>query len=495
MPLFKKKCKSTEPNNVPLTEEEIISLLHTSSEALHKFEEMYKSDVLSNPELDFQPDNMFDVNAKQAAQMNNVAVSISNDELESIINRIVNELVSKTSLWVYDGNDVCKRISLRSDTECKTSVPVSNDEIKNFPLEMRPQLTGTLMKRDIPSDSYPMLLWCLSEIKKIDEMIALEDFDDNKKTSDESMENLLQKRSALYHQFRWGLDLLDLDPITHEMLGMNPNSMGHWLPSLVSANKNHDFFRIPATVIAKVPMTLLQLTRVGYENLTVTSKAIVNKWAAKAFNLHPDKDYFIKTGTYSSKFDCHVNDAKEIMEIGEYLLYIHFAALQMCSPFAKPRIYGVSTTNEWVVREFIQDKEHAPVIYKGLPLHTEYRIFIDCDTKSVLGIMPYWEPETMKKRFDEKRDNHDVHDGIVYRTYEDTLMAKYNANKELVKRKVQELLPDLALNGQWSLDVMQNGDDFWLIDMALAELSFGYDKFVPEKDRRPSEENWIPKIE
>lgn len=52
----------------------------------------------------------------------------------------------------------------------------------------------------------------------------------------------------------------------------------------------------------------------------------------------------------------------------------------------QPSIYGAATTNEWVVREFIKDKENNPCIYKGLPLHTEYRVFIDADTKEVLGI-------------------------------------------------------------------------------------------------------------
>lgn len=72
--------------------------------------------------------------------------------------------------------------------------------------------------------------------------------------------------------------------------------------------------------------------------------------------------------------------------------------------------------------------------------------------------------------------------------------GKYENNKDLVSRKAAELLPDLNLKGQWSLDVMQNGDDFWLIDMALAEQSAGYLKTVKLADRRPSKENWIPEI-
>ena len=66
--------------------------------------------------------------------------------------------------------------------------------------------------------------------------------------------------------------------------------------------------------------------------------------------------------------------------------------------------YGVNTTNEWAVREYIKDMEENPCIYKGMPLHTEYRVFIDCDQKTVLGCFPYWEPETMEKRFGQEED-------------------------------------------------------------------------------------------
>ena len=72
-------------------------------------------------------------------------------------------------------------------------------------------------------------------------------------------------------------------------------------------------------------------------------------------------------------------------------------------------------------------------------------------------------------------------------------MARYYANKERVLNSVKVLLSNLDLKGQWSLDVMQNGDDFWLIDMALAENSAFYDS-VPLSLRHPTKENWIPQI-
>ena len=167
----------------------------------------------------------------------------------------------------------------------------------------------------------------------------------------------------------------------------------------------------------------------------------------------------------------------------------------MGSVKSSPSIYGVSTTTEWVVREFIKDKENAPMIYMGLPLHTEYRVFLDCDEDKVLCTVPYWDPEVMKKRFGHSSDSdspHQRHDYVTYSAYEDVMMARYKANAPKVVAHIEhDILPWLDLPGQWSLDIMQNGDDFWMIDMAPAEQSFFYDRVPPEL-RRPSEEKWLP---
>lgn len=71
----------------------------------------------------------------------------------------------------------------------------------------------------------------------------------------------------------------------------------------------------------------------------------------------------------------------------------------MASPLNNRCFYGANTTNEWVVREYIKDKENNPTIYNGLPLHTEYRVFVDFDTKEILGASPYWRSDVMKNEF------------------------------------------------------------------------------------------------
>ena len=454
-----------------LNKDDLADVLKADKTALEQFEQAYKKNVLSQ-----DPDEFFDTNSRQASEQLRMSYSgEAGEQTEELKQRIVNELLAQTSAYVFDGH--------AGKTLAKKALPadvpeVTKEEIAVLPQSERPQLTGSLMPVDIHEPSYPHLLYFYQRAQ--------------------TAKSEKERRDA-YNRFRQGLDILDLDEVTYQVLGTNKNSMGYWLPALVEACKGQNTFKIPATTVVKVPLPLLQLTRKEYRELTKLTLDIVDEWAYQAFHLNENKDYFIKTGTYSSKFDfrnARVKGPKEVRELGEYLLYIHFQALQMAGPLSHPCIYGVSTTNEWVVREYIEDKENNPTIYKGLPLHTEFRVFVDCDNDTIIGKMPYWEPETMKKRFGHSPDAnspHQMHDYVVYKAHEDVLMKRYEENLERVLRGIEEILPSLDLQGQWSIDVMLNGEGLWIIDMALAEQSAFYD-CVPYKLRNPSVENWIPSI-
>lgn len=459
-----------------LTKDEIAILLKTTPEALQAFETAYnKASILE----DENPEHPFSMNSRQArtSQAQNHAKSLPETIDETYVQNLTERIV--TELLVLSGT---KTLPNNQTTE-----PVTLKEITVLPKELRPELTGNLIKRDIEEPAYIQLLTTYQAMLQ---------------------ESNPDKAKTLYGMFRQGLDILDLDPITYEIIGMNQNSMSHWLPALQKSIENTDFFRIPKTKIVKVPLPLLQLTRCEYESLSPTTMQIVNQWAYEAFDLDETKTYFVKTGTYSSKFDfrnAKVTTPQEVRELGSYLLFIHYQALQMAAPihifkgrlFSKPvSHYGVSTTNEWVVREYIEDKENNPCIYHGMPLHTEYRVFIDCDTDEILGISPYWRPDIMKQRFGHSSDSDtpdNTHDYVIYSMHEETLMKRYEENKDTILAHVKELLPNLHLKGQWSLDIMQNKDEFWLIDMATADLSALSD-CVPKGRLHKSNENWIPQI-
>ena len=437
------------------TKNKIAEILKTSPEMLDKFESMYQA---VSEEEHRNSENFFDINSRDVADIKNVH-EVSETDIEILTQKITDEI-----LTLYNH-------SVLPDTQSAT---VTREELESLPVELRPQLTGTMVRKDITGDSYPAVLESYQRWLKAGDIHA-------------------------YHAFRQGLDILDLDPVLYAIIDQNPNSMGFWFPALRQAVEMQDFFKIPDTKIAKVPLPILQLTRLDYFSLTPTTLKIVDKWCQKVFELNEDKTYFIKTGTYSSKFDfrnAKVTTPKEVMEIGQYLLFIHHQALSMAhfdlSGRRQPVIYGVSTTTEWVVREYIEDVENNPCIYHGMPLHTEYRVFIDCDKQKVLGVHQYWDSEAMKKRFSEQEDADTAdmkHDYIIYAMHEETLYKRYNENKDKVVRAVENLLPNLNLRGQWSLDVMQNGEDFWLIDMATADTS-AFSECIDGIEKQNV--NWLP---
>lgn len=63
-----------------------------------------------------------------------------------------------------------------------------------------------------------------------------------------------------------------------------------------------------------------------------------------------------------------------------------------------------------------------------------------------------------------------------------------------VRQKLSELLKGHSdLVGQWSIDIMQNGDDFYIIDMALADssaLTEYMDKSAFEQMKSDIPEQW-----
>ena len=100
-----------------------------------------------------------------------------------------------------------------------------------------------------------------------------------------------------------------------------------------------------------------------------------------------------------------------------------------------------------------------------------------------------------EKRVEMDPDDLDAkHDLVTYLMNEERLVTRYEENKDLVSEHVQELLSDIDMSGQWSVDIMQNGDQFYLIDMAPAQNSAFYKEAVPEGKRVGLTENWLPDL-
>lgn len=417
----------------------IALLLKDNPERQREFENLY-----AQFELDTESMNLFQQNAAKVIDKSDKLVSLS-ENAEELVEQIVEELVSQTAIWDSSQNKVFPLPQpVRYLQNAKTLVSLQDQGL---------QFSGYMCKQDIPEPSSKVLLRQYTDYVKTGNML-------------------------FYTLFRQGLDILDLDPLVYELLNHDPNTMSNWLFAIKEVVDKTQFFKIPKTRIIKVPLALLQSTRVyEFQDLNPLSLEIINQYAQKVFDLDLEKDYFIKTGTFSSKFDfrnAKVTKGQEVSELGSYLWFIQHQASQFASPLNNRVVYGVSSNNEWVVREFIDDVENNLTIYNGLPLHTEYRVFVDFDTEEIIGISPYWHPEVMKEHFLDLSSLNDVqkqHDYINYINHEGTLMKRYEENKDLVVSEVSKLLKDCTLKGQWSIDIMQNGSDFWLIDMARASES------------------------
>lgn len=289
----------TDKKDKPFSYEELAAMLKTDPDALKTFDEVYKTQVLESGELH---ENMLQWDTATVKAILDKKVYFP-PELNSLIDRIVTELVLETRLYIYNAERGGYYVTYSANRDFMTEV--TNEELKRYPEELRPQLTGKLMKIDISEPSYKELLQNYAGYK-------------NAKNDSTKM--------FYYNMFRQGLDILDLDDFTYQMLEMNPNSMGFWFPPLVEGLYGSAFFKVPDTKILRVPITMLQLTRLGFETLNPVTKEIVNRYCQKVFHLDGYEDYFIKTGTYSSKYEfrnAHIHNPKEINEMGEYFLFLN----------------------------------------------------------------------------------------------------------------------------------------------------------------------------
>lgn len=73
----------------------------------------------------------------------------------------------------------------------------------------------------------------------------------------------------------------------------------------------------------------------------------------------------------------------------------------------------------------------------------------------------------------------------------EVLHNRYNENKSMVCEHLKSIISKCNLSGRWSIDVMQNGSDFYIIDMQEAVNSIYYNETVKEDLRKPNSECWV----
>ena len=322
----------------------------------------------------------------------------------------------------------------------------------------------------------------------------------------------------------------DLEPTLYNHCTNNPTSIGNWLPPLIKAHRqtNNPALHIPTTRTVRLDHELAQYLRVEFSDTNKLSQHIFDAYLFNELKLD-DTDYFIKTGTFSGKFQFANAHCTEPDEIGQYFHVINNFAMSV----------GAGETVDLAIRDYIPDtRETTPTIYNGMPLRCEYRLFIDFgdnpeahnhteptrraayahkfadpheDTDNcpahIMGITHYWHRRVMRQHFAMLNNPEfagysgiNPQDAATYRACEAELDAQFDQHLDSVRAGAEELLPGMyaeGFRGQWSMDVMVNAADtgevvLYLIDMALmceSALSDELDtvdelRYVPVEDIR-----------
>ena len=297
----------------------------------------------------------------------------------------------------------------------------------------------------------------------------------------------------------------DLEPMLYNQCVNNPTSMSNWFKPLVKAHAQLDkpTLLLPKTRIMRLDQELAQALRLEYHEINKLSQDILDTYFFEKFNLDKDAGYFIKTGTFSGKFQFANAHCTEPDEIAQYFQVINNFAM----------FVGAGESVDLVVRDYIASAANTPEIYNGMPLRCEYRLFVDfgdntkardfdkphskaayahafadpedADTTtfqpSILGTTHYWHRRVMRKHFAMCSDPSvavhtgiERHDAETYRNHEAVLEKHFDTHRKAVEHAIEEIIPHMrgaGFRGQWSIDVMVNNAgtndaEFYLIDMA-----------------------------
>lgn len=350
-----------------------------------------------------------------------------------------------------------------------------------------------------------------------------------------------EEQTQIHALFHRTASISEIEPRLYEHCVDNPNSIANWLPPLVHAHANQahatgtpSTLHIPRTQVMRLDEALAQFTRVEYPFTNEVSRKAFNAYLESTLDL-PD-NAFIKTGTFSGKFqfaNCH---CQEPDEMGEYF--------QAITNYAQS--VGAGESVDIAVRDYIESHDPQDLhIYGGTPLRCEYRIFVDFghndgDTLAametqqtapmtltvmqhafapedstqrvaeprLLGITHYWHPRVMRAHFARveadadyagfaatKTNDDMVHDMCAFAQFTPRMNKLFSAHINPVTNAVRELLPlmqQAGFRGAWSIDVMCNVEadgnvSYHLIDMALACESALIDELYTVEELRFAE--------
>ncbi len=204
------------------------------------------------------------------------------------------------------------------------------------------------------------------------------------------------------------------------------------------------------------------ISNVNWNKINLILKPTLDK-------MNNSKLYSIKNGCFSNKFDFStcITDKDHLAENLWKLNYVS-------------SMYDTGGYTELVVRELIPyNRQITPIIYNGMPLRTELRVFYNIDKKKIEYVTDYWD-------YDYCYENlHNITDKIVFKWFhqQDSTIERLEYITDYIYKNIHGLEFDDTLKGIWSIDFMLctdcedygNYNGIYLIDMARGFRSAYWD--------------------
>lgn len=243
------------------------------------------------------------------------------------------------------------------------------------------------------------------------------------------------------------------------------NALPYWFPKIEKPAKNAGL-KVPKTIWADIPVPVQRAFYMEGPDDMATITAFVDGTVRPAIQDAGLGLVFLKNGSYSHKFDARSACLPVMSDLPHAVMSIMYEAMLRCG-------FQYDGTDYLVMRERIgHDPRNTPCIYNGLPFQPEYRVFYDFDAKHRIFTAEYWDKDYVYNKL------YDLTDKLVFDAWYGWIHSKYLSNKARVESLVETAMTDVPdLSGPWSVDVMQDEDgNFWLIDMAVAEMSAYWDR-------------------
>ena len=242
----------------------------------------------------------------------------------------------------------------------------------------------------------------------------------------------------------------------------NPNVYSSWAKAISNEALSYCGIERPIFQTITIPENIF-MALIEDRELDKQRESEINDYFASQCKLK--FPIFVKNSLFSNKFDFYNCIIYDKCQFARYLKNIFYASMCVDCDFTAEVVFEELITIAQCMR-----------IYNSMPMNTEYRAFIDFDNKKVLGIVDYWH-ESIAKRLPPEQVQ-------VFKMFKNRMKPEYEEYLPILEEKLQLILDNNAIDvkGIWSVDfLLDYYKEFWLIDMALASQSWGFNLIGKDK--------------